>query len=388
MSSEEGVAALPARGAAPESGASRSQRTDYEGRAGEVAGIAVTNGLLGLVTLGIYRFWGKTRLRRYLWARVGFDGDAFEYTGTGKELLLGFLVAIAVLIPLGILFSVVEFAFPADEAVLAVSGLAQGLVIVFLMQFAIYRARRYRLTRSQWRGIRASQSGSAVKYALAAMGWYFLTAITLGLAYPVLRTALQRYRTGNTWLGTERFVFKGRAGALFWRWFLAWLLLIPTLGLSYAWYRAVEFRYFAASTNYGSLNFGSALSTGRVIWIWLRYMIVLVVIMIVAGVVAVFIMPGIFYGMEALSSGDEEVIAAMIESRSSAFPLLLFAMILVVGIAASTARLALFTHPMLGEICRTLTIFGEADFDAILQNQQARPARGEGFADALDVGAI
>ncbi len=388
MSNEEAVAALPGRGSVPGSGTSGSQRPDYDGRAGEVAGIAVTNGLLGLVTLGIYRFWGKTRLRRYLWGRVGFDGDAFEYSGTGKELFIGFLVAIAVLIPLGALFSAVEFAFPADETVLAISGLAQGLAIVFLMQFAIYRARRYRLTRSQWRGIRASQSGSAVKYAFAAMGWYFLAAITLGLAYPVLRTALQRYRTGNTWFGTGRFVFEGRAGVLFWRWFLAWLLLIPTLGLSYVWYRTVEFRYFAESTNYDGLSFGSELSTGRVIWIWLRYMIVLLVIMIAAGVVAVFIMPGFFYGIGALGSGDEEAIAAAIESMGSAFPLLLFAMILVVGIAASTARLALFVHPMLGEICRTLTIAGEADFDAILQNQQARPARGEGFADALDVGAI
>jgi hypothetical protein len=66
----------------------------------------------------------------------------------------------------------------------------------------------------------------------------------------------------------------------------------------------------------------------------------------------------------------------------------LLAMMFVVGIAASTARLALFVHPMLGEICRTLNVAGEADFDAILQSQEARPARGEGFADVLDVGAI
>ncbi len=53
----------------PESGPGDSRRPDfrspnYEGRVGEVAGIAVTNVLLGLVTLVFYRFWGKTRLRR------------------------------------------------------------------------------------------------------------------------------------------------------------------------------------------------------------------------------------------------------------------------------------------------------------------------------------
>jgi uncharacterized membrane protein YjgN (DUF898 family) len=388
MSSEEVVMALRRRGSVPASGSRGSQGPDYEGRAGEVAGIAVANGLLGLVTLGIYRFWGKTRLRRYLWGRVGFDGDAFEYTGTGMELFVGFLVAIAVLIPLGILGSVVEFAFPADQILIAASGIVQGLLIVFLVQFAIYRARRYRLTRSQWRGIRAAQTGSAVRYAFVALGWYFLVGITLGLAYPVLRTSLQRYRTQNTWFGSEGFAFAGRAGQLFGRWLLAWLLLIPTLGLSYAWYRAGEFRYFAASTRYNGLSFGSELRTGRVIWIWLRYAVVLVAIVAAAGAIATFIMPGFLYGLQALGSGDEEAIAAAMESLGSAFLVILFAMMFVVGIAASAARLALFVHPMLGEICRTLTIEGAADFDAILQSQQARPSRGEGFADALDVGAI
>ena len=380
MSSEEVVAALRGRGSVPSSGAGsgsgRSRGLDYDGRVGEVAGIAVTNGLLGLVTLGFYRFWGKTRLRRYLWGRVGFDGDAFEYSGTGKELFIGFLVAIAVLIPLGALGSVVEFAFPADPMVAAVSGIVQGLLIALLVQFAIYRARRYRLTRSQWRGIRGGQTGSAVTYAFVALGWYVLVAITLGLAYAAMRTALQRYRTENTWFGTERFTFAGRAGPLFGRWFLAWLLLIPTLGLSYAWYRACEFRYFAANTRYSGLSFASTLRAGRVIWIWLRYMLVLVAIMVAAGVVVNFIMPGFLSG------------SAAIENSGPAFLLLPFAMMFLVGIAASAARLALYVHPMLGEICRTLTIAGAADFDAILQSQQARPARGEGFADVLDVGAI
>ena len=388
MSSEDEMAARRGHGSVPDSGSARVQRPDYEGRAGEVAGIAVTNGLLGLVTLGFYRFWGKTRLRRYLWGRVGFDGDAFEYSGTGMELFVGFLVAIAILIPLGILGSVVEFAFPADETVLAVSGIVQGLAIVFLVQFAIYRARRYRLTRSQWRGIRAGQTGSAVSYAFILLWWFVAVGLTLGLAYPLMRAGMQRYRTENTWFGTEQFSFVGGAGPLFGRWFLAWLLLIPTLGLSYAWYRAGEFRYFAASTRYAGLTFGSELSTGRVIWIWLRYMLVLVAIMVAAGAIASLIMPGFLYGLKTLGGGDQEAIVVVMESLGSTFLLLLFAMMFAVGIAVSAARLALFVHPMLGEICRTLTIAGEADFDAIRQSQQVRPARGEGFADVLDVGAI
>jgi uncharacterized membrane protein YjgN (DUF898 family) len=392
MSDEEVAAALRRRGrsrGSSEGGCyGPAQIPDYGGRAGEVAGIAVTNGLLGVLTLGFYRFWGKTRLRRYLWGRVSFYGDPFEYTGTGMELFVGFLVAIAVLIPLGAIASALEFTFPSNQAALAIGAAVQGLVIAYLMQFAIYRARRYRLTRSQWRGIRAGQSGSAPAYAVAALVWWIVTAITLGLAYPVMRTRLQRYRTENTWLGTERFTFAGRTAPMLGRWLVAWLLLIPTLGLSYAWYRACEFRYFAANTRYGTLAFQSGLSTGRVIWLWLRYVLVLIAILAVVAVAAGALFPSLIRVAQSLGSGD----AATIEATSQAFGppvvLMLVGLSFVIGIAANAVRLAVYVHPMLGEICRGLEIEGEADFEAILQSQQARPRRGEGFADALDVGSI
>ena len=52
-----------------------------------------------MVTLGIYRFWLATDIRRFLWSNTEIAGEALEYTGTALELLLGFLVAIALLIP-------------------------------------------------------------------------------------------------------------------------------------------------------------------------------------------------------------------------------------------------------------------------------------------------
>ena len=73
----------------------------YDGRFGPLARIIVSNALLSLVTLGVYRFWGKTRLRRYLWSHVVVDGERLEYTGQAMELLLGFAVAITVLLLLG-----------------------------------------------------------------------------------------------------------------------------------------------------------------------------------------------------------------------------------------------------------------------------------------------
>ena len=38
-------------------------------------------------------------MRRYLWSHTSVDGDAAEYTGTAKELFIGFLFALAILGP-------------------------------------------------------------------------------------------------------------------------------------------------------------------------------------------------------------------------------------------------------------------------------------------------
>src|SRR5690606_16979791 len=73
----------------------------FQGNWKEFAPIALTNLLLTIVTLGIYRFWAKTRERHYLWSRTRFIDDTLEWTGTGKELFIGFLIAaVLILTPL------------------------------------------------------------------------------------------------------------------------------------------------------------------------------------------------------------------------------------------------------------------------------------------------
>src|ERR1044072_5325011 len=62
--------------------------------------LALRGAFLELVTAGFYRFWLATDMRRHLWSHPSVDGDAPEYTGTAKELVLGFLFALAVLAPL------------------------------------------------------------------------------------------------------------------------------------------------------------------------------------------------------------------------------------------------------------------------------------------------
>lgn len=76
----------------------------YHGISGELFGIFLDNIVLTVLTLGIYRFWGKTRTRRDTIGHIEAFGDRFEYSGTGGELFFGFLKALLVFVPLILLF--------------------------------------------------------------------------------------------------------------------------------------------------------------------------------------------------------------------------------------------------------------------------------------------
>ena len=54
--------------------------------------LLIRGSVLLAVTLGIYRFWLTTDMRRFLWSNTGILGEPLEYTGTARELLIGFLL--------------------------------------------------------------------------------------------------------------------------------------------------------------------------------------------------------------------------------------------------------------------------------------------------------
>ena len=66
----------------------------FSGDRGEFFGLVTRGAALELITVGFYRFWLATDIRRHLWSNTHIDGDAAEYTGRGKELLIGFLIAL------------------------------------------------------------------------------------------------------------------------------------------------------------------------------------------------------------------------------------------------------------------------------------------------------
>lgn len=225
MAAAEQAAARKPAVAVPPAGspAEPSTRIGFTGQAGELFGLLVRGFLLQVVTLGIYRFWFITDVRRYYWSHSFVGPEDITYTGRGMELLKGFLIALAILVPIQAASFFILLGMPQAE--LVVSAVVFVLYLL-LGQFAVYAGRRYRLTRTAFRGLRLRMTGSAWAYAFKAFGLWLVVIATLGLSYPWAATAMERMKMRATWYGDAQGDFAGTPGDLFRRGILIWLLAL------------------------------------------------------------------------------------------------------------------------------------------------------------------
>ena len=176
----------------------------YDSRTGQVYKIWLLNLFMNIITLGVYNFWGKTRLRKYVAGSFSLRGDRLEYTGTGKELFFGFLKAIPVIFGIYTPFMIATLIAP-DAAWPAVFLIP----FFYIIPVALYSALRYRLSRLQWRGIRYRLEGSALKYANLFLWRGFLNIISLGILLPYSDIKKYQHKIKNAYYGDTPFSFSG-----------------------------------------------------------------------------------------------------------------------------------------------------------------------------------
>lgn len=244
-----------------EASGNREGGVRFLGRRADYWRLLIRGGLLLMVTLGLYRFWLATDVRRFLWSNTEINGETLEYTGTPVELLLGFLVAIALLIPV-----YTAFFFAALD--LGLFGQLSGLIgfagLAVLGQYAIYRARRYRLTRTIYRGLRFHQEGSAWGYAFRAVSWWLATLLSCGLAYPFQRASLERYKMRHTFYGDLPGSFTASAWRLFLIGFPMWFLVAAPLLLGAgAFIETVDWRALGDALSAGGDDVMSRIEGGN-----------------------------------------------------------------------------------------------------------------------------
>jgi len=224
--------------------------------------LMVRGAILLMITLGIYRFWLVTDIRRFLWSHTEIDDQTLEYTGTALELLVGFLIALAVLVPI---YGAIFYAALDLGVIGELSGLIGFVLLAFLGNFAIYRARRYRLTRTIYRGIRFHQEGSALRYSVCAVFWWTIAILTLGLGYPFAQAALERFKMRNTYYGKLGGAFAGSGWILLIRGFPMWLIVVGPFAAGLALtIEAVDWSAFAGIEKFSGEDLVNRIETARI----------------------------------------------------------------------------------------------------------------------------
>jgi uncharacterized membrane protein YjgN (DUF898 family) len=388
----------------------------FSGDRGEFRRLVTRGALLELITVGFYRFWLATDIRRHLWSRTTIDGDAAEYTGRGKELLIGFLIALAILGPIYLAYFLVGL---EAERIKAFASIPLFAFFYVFGQFAIYRARRYRLTRTVWRGVRFWMTGSGWAYAGRAVLWGLLVLVSLGLALPWREAALERYKMRNTYYGDLQGGFAGRGWTFFkrgwWLWLLGILSLlsslsplvlryasvraIPTLLVEflpwvaivaapfmYAAFKAVEWRWWLSGIRFGAASLESKLR--RRDFFGLYWKVIGWVLLLFLGFFAYLALGQ--YVLASMSGMTIKQFFNQITISGSLATRIPFAVMIVVGYLALVLSLNVVMRIYLlrdqwARVVSSAVVHGiEAAADVSARGELAN-ALGEGFADGLDV---
>ncbi len=390
----------------------------YTGEKGPLFNLAFNTGLLTVVTLGIYRFWQKTRIRKYIWSSVNAGGDTFEYTGTGIEKFLGFLIAVVFLaIYVGIIQMVLFYAglnVMVDPETASPQQVIAQMAAIYITFFAVlpfilyatYRARRYKMARSRWRGIRFGMEKGAWGFVWRAMGYGFLAVITLGILTPLQTFKLEKYQTDRSFYGSARFTQNGKWTDLYGAMthlligigilVVSFLLIgggvasenmaLAGLGgfaafVGYIWaliggihYGVQSFAYLTANKMLGDdIRFTAAPRTGFVIKTY------------ILGGLLVSLLASVAFGIVGA------IAAAFIPLLENGVGMVAFGIVMAVGyvvalVLTQALSLILITQPVLAHYIEKLEIVNAEGLNRIAQREAETGVDAEGFADALDIG--
>ena len=387
---------------------------DYTGTAKPLFFISLITTFLTIITFGFYRFWAKTRIRRYLWSAIKPGGDPLEYLGTGLEKLLGFLIAVAFLaIYLGIFQLALSFAglslfsTAEDELGTVYQQIAFNATFLALLPFifyAQYRARRYMLSRTRWRGIRFAADKAAWGYVWRAIAHGFLTIITLGILLPRQTFYLEQYKVDRTWYGDTQFRQEGRWQSLYSAMlhpFVAILILLASGGFAYlesiglasflAFVGVVWFYFGLVSYSIRSwtiltrnkilgtdVRFESTPATSTVILAYIIGGLGIFIVIILLSLIAAAIIGGFSFSLDAMdaiqSLDPVQIITALISY------------LVIFGMVGALTNVFIL-QPILRHYVLQTTIINPEELERIAQREQDDFAEADGFADALDVGA-
>ncbi|MGC1494520.1 MAG: DUF898 family protein [Sulfitobacter sp.] len=416
---------------------------DFVGKRGALFWLALKTGFFTILTLGFYRFWMKTRLRRWYWSAMRPGGHPLEYVGDPIEKLLGFFIAVVILtFYIGIVNLLLMFVSFSVFNSSWIGYLASFAGVIPIWFYARYRARRYVLARTRWRGVRFGLEKGAWGYAGRALLYWTLTIVSLGILWPRMTFLLEKYKTDRTYFGSAKMEQGGRWQMLYHAAmpFLSFLILlgatmvwlivitpiaenVPTsfddfvqqidmifegtsgsLGLenpARLWlvpvclfgllfgaihYRWVAKRIMANHKSADGVTFASSLNGPRITMIYvlgnfIAYMV------LVLGMLLLLLLSAALYGFDFVLAEQGAELGALSHWPRWASLILLGAVYLGVFLMWGVLHNTFVTFPIIRHMALTTTLPTTIGISSISQRARDEFAEAEGFAEALDLGA-
>lgn len=206
----------------------------FNGDHAQLIGLRIMNNILTVLSLGLYYPWAKTAYLKYLYGETEFMESRFTFHGTGKEVFVGFLKAMGLIIGMYIILIVCVM----SQSVMAMltAGILFILIMLLLVPIAIHGSNRYRLSRTSWRGIHFGYRGNLNEFIKLYLVETLLTMVTFGIYASWMQTKIISYIRSHTRFGNVEFRFEGRGVDLFLIKLKGILLMMVTFGIYSFWY--------------------------------------------------------------------------------------------------------------------------------------------------------
>ncbi|MEE9434531.1 MAG: YjgN family protein [Sphingorhabdus sp.] len=345
----------------------------FHGNWQDFAKIAFPNLLLTIVTLGIYRFWATTREREYLWGQTQFIDERLEWTGKGLELFIGFiLVFILIIFPFTIIQFIAQGAiFRGQEEIALVVTLLLFIMIFYLGGVAYFRALRYRLSRTYWRGIRGGSDNPGFFYGLSYMWKSFAGWLPIFLLVPWSSISLWNERWNRMSFGPHMFTSNAQWTDMMKRYMLFYLVpFLMVVG-------GIVVGVIAATS--GDIGAGGGIAAGL-------FTVLIVLAFYIALPIAALMYYSKFFRV-AVGGLRLHKLEFEFTARSADWVLFVLANMAIV---VCTLGIGYIFMPYRNWtfFVRHMEAYGEINLDELTQSETKRAGHGEGLLDAFDVGAI
>ena len=228
-------------------GSPAPQRFLFTANGGDFFGIAIKNFFLTIITLGVYWFWAKVEITKFLYNNTKFQESSFDYHATGLEKFIGFLKGIGILLVYGIFIGIVTWILTkavGESTATTIVTLLSYLIIFSVLPIIIIGALRFRLSRTSFHGIRFQFLGEPKEFTILFLKSVGLTIVTFGFYYPWAIVAISTYIARNCLYGNHAFDLRVKAEELFFTFIKGFLLSLVTCGIYSFWFRADLHNFF------------------------------------------------------------------------------------------------------------------------------------------------